>query len=88
MANQLIPPPGMEPSLPDHLTPEQRVAAWVDLMDAGEAFLLAGLQRKVGLGGDVSEAYRRWWAQQMDEHDRAMRLLAENLYRRGVRHGR
>jgi hypothetical protein len=88
IVNQLIPPPGMESSLPDHLTPDQRVAAWVDLMDTTEEFLLAGLRREVGPGGDVREAYRCWWAQQMEQHDRAMRLMAENLYRRGIRHGR
>lgn len=88
IVNQLIPPPGMEASLPEHLTPEQRVAAWVDLMDASESLLLAGLRREVGPGGDVRAAYRRWWAQQLDEHDRATRRTAQNLYRRGVLHGR
>jgi hypothetical protein len=88
MVNRLIPPPGMEPSLPEHLTPDQRVAAWLDLMDASEALLLAGLRREIGPGGDLREAYRRWWIQQCHEHDQALRRLAENLYRRGVRHGR
>ncbi len=87
MANQLIPPPGMEPSIPDHLTPDQRLAVWVDLMDTCEAFLLAGLRREVGPEGDVREAYRRWWARQTEDHDRDLRRMAENLYRRGVRHG-
>ena len=88
MANQLIPPPGMEPVIPDQLTPEQRVALWADLVDAGEALLLAGLRREIGPNGDIREAYRRWYAQQMEEHDRWMRHLAENLHRRGVCHGR
>jgi hypothetical protein len=88
MANQLIPPPGMEPSIPDRLTPDQRLALWVDVLDTGEEFLLAGLRREVGPDGDIREAYRRWWARQSEEHDKAMRLMAANLYRRGVRHGR
>jgi hypothetical protein len=88
MANQLIPPPSMEPTIPDSLTPDQCLAAWADLMDASEALVLAGLQREVGPGGDIREAYRRWYAEQMEEHDRWMRRLAENLYERGVRHGR
>src|SRR5437016_2273391 len=87
MANQLIPSVGMEASIPKHLTPDQCVALWADLLDASEQFLLAGLARQVGPGGDIQGAYRRWYAQQMEEHDRAMRLTAENLYRRGVRHG-
>jgi len=88
MSNQLIPPAGMEHSLPDHLTPDQRVAVWADLMDASEELLLAGLAREIGPNGDLREAYRGWYARQMEEHDRAMRQMAENLYRRGVRHGR
>jgi len=88
MANQLMPPPGMEHSIPDHLTPDQRLAVWADLMDAGEALLLAGLSREIGPDGDLREAYRRWYVGQMEEHDRVTRQSAENLYRRGVRHGR
>jgi len=88
MTNQLIPPPGMEPSLPEHLTPDQRLAVWVDLLETGEALLLAGLRLKAGPGGTIREAYRRWWAQQGEDHDRALRRMAENLYRRGLFHGR
>jgi hypothetical protein len=87
MANDLIAPVGMEHSIPKSLTPDQRVAVWVDLMDACEELLLAGLSRQIGPDGDLREAYRRWYAQQMEEHDRTMRDLANNLYRRGVRHG-
>jgi hypothetical protein len=29
-----------------------------------------------------------WHGQRMEEHDRAMQVLAENFYRRGERHGR
>jgi hypothetical protein len=85
--NQLIPPPGMEPALPDNLTAEQHAAIWFDLMETADELLLAGLRHEVGPEGDVQAAYRRWYAQQMREHDRATRRAAENLYRRGVRHG-
>ena len=88
MANQLIAPPGMEPAIPDHLTLDQRVALWVDLMDASEALLLAGLRRQIGPDGDLRDAYRNWYARQMEEHDRWMRNMCENLHRRGVCHGR
>jgi hypothetical protein len=88
MANQLIARPGMEPAIPDQLTLDQRVALWADLLDADEALLLAGLRRQVGPDGDLREAYRRWYARQMEEHDRWMRILAGNLHRRGVCHGR
>jgi hypothetical protein len=87
MANDLIAPVGMEHSLPENLTPDQGVAVWADLMDASEELLLAGLSRQIGPDGDLREAYRRWYVQQMEEHDRATRESANNLYRRGVRHG-
>lgn len=54
--NQLIPPVGMEHSIPDHLTPDQCVALWADLMGANEELLLAGLSREIGLHGDLREA--------------------------------
>jgi hypothetical protein len=88
MANQMIHPPGMEPEVPDWLTADQRVALWADLLDANEALLLAGFRHQIGPAGDLREAYRCWYAQQMEEHDRSMRQLAENLHRRGVFHGR
>ena len=88
MANQLIPPPGMEPPVPDNLTPDQCVALWADLYDAGEALLLAGLRREIGPDGDIRQAYRRWYEQAMEEHDRCLRIMAENFHRRGESHGR
>ena len=88
MANQLIPPPDLAPVVPPESTPEQRIALWVDLMNAGEQFLLAGLRRKIGPDGDLRAAYREWYAEQMLEHDRMMRRLVEELDRRSRSHGR
>jgi hypothetical protein len=87
MPTELIPPPEMASEIPDRLTPDQRVALWADLVDANEALLVAGLRRQVGPDGDIREAYRRWYAQRVEEHDHDMRRLAENLHRRGVSHG-
>ena len=42
--------------------------------ECGEQFLLAGLEREVGPSGDVKAAYQRWYAERMEEHDRAMRI--------------
>jgi hypothetical protein len=58
------------------------MAAWLDLMDACEQFLLAGFHREVGPGGDVREAYRRWYAEQMEEHDRTIIRMLQELSRR------
>ena len=69
-------------------TPEQCIAMWVDLMNACEQFVLAGLRREIGPDGDLRAAYRRWYAEQMEEHDRMIMHLAEELDRRGGSHGR
>jgi hypothetical protein len=85
MANQLIPEPGMEPAVPDNWTPELGIKLWADLMDAAEEFLLAGLRREVGPDGDVRAAYRRWYALQMEDHDRMIFGMVENLNRRSAK---
>ena len=76
-------PIDLSPVVPDHLTVEQRIALWVDLMNAGEQFLLAGLRREIGPEGDLQAAYRQWYAEQMEEHDQTMERLARELRRRG-----
>jgi hypothetical protein len=88
MPGQLIPPPELALPVADGLPPERYIAMWVDLMDACEQFLLAGLRREVGAGGDVGIAYRHWYAEQMEEHDRTMRRMLEELNRREGHHAR
>ena len=86
MAGQLIPPPELAPPIPEGATPEQCIAMWVDLMNACEQFLLAGLRREIGPDGDLRAAYRRWYAQAMEEHDRAVLHMMEEFERRGGGH--
>jgi hypothetical protein len=87
MAGQLLPPPDQAPAIPKDATPEQSIALWVDLMNACEEFLLAGLRREVGPDGDLKAAYRAWYAQWQEEHDRAMFRMLEELDRRERCHG-
>jgi hypothetical protein len=61
---------------------------WVDLVDACEQFLLAGLQRTVGPEGDIHLAYCEWYARQMEEHDRTIRRMVEEFGRRVSTHAR
>jgi len=86
MAGQLIPPPELAPTVPENATPQQCIAMWVDLMNACEQFVLAALRREIGPDGDLRAAYRRWYAEQMEEHDRMILHLAEELNRRGGGH--
>jgi len=82
MAGQLIPPAESAPPIPQDATPEQCIALWVDLMNACEQFLLAGLRREIGPDGDLRAAYRRWYAAQMEEHDRTILHMMHQFERR------
>ena len=55
----------------DQTTNEQRLAMWVEVMDACDAFLLAGLKEEVG-EENVPAAYRAWYRRTMEDHDRMM----------------
>lgn len=88
MADPLIPPAELAPPVPEGATPEQCIAMWVDLMNACEQFLLAGLRREIGPDGDLQAAYRRWYAAEMEEHDRMILRMMEESHRRGGGHAR
>lgn len=76
-------PAEFAPAVPDHATLQQRIVLWLDLMEACDQLVLAGLRREIGPHGDLGAAYRRWYAQQMEEHDRMIFHLASELNRRG-----
>jgi hypothetical protein len=59
------------------------IGEWLDVMATCEQFLLAGLRREIGPDGDLRAAYRRWYAEQMEEHHRTMVHLMEEFARRG-----
>ncbi len=82
MPQPLVAPPEFAPPVPENATPEQRVAMWVDLMNTCEQFLLAGLGREIGPDGDLKSAYRRWYEQQMEEHDHMILHMMEEFARR------
>jgi hypothetical protein len=86
MAGHLIPPPELSPEVSPHATLPQRVAMWRDLVDTCEQFLLAGLRRKIGPDGDLRAAYRQWYSQQMEEHDRKLVQMGRRLSRPGDGH--
>lgn len=87
MSHQLIPPQELAPPSVKHLPLARRVQLWYELVDENEALVRAGLRAKIGPAGDLEAAYRQWYARYMDEHDRMLVALAENLSRREARHG-
>jgi hypothetical protein len=88
MMNRLIPPPELAPSAPEGLPGSRGIELWAEWLDTCDEFLLAGLRRQVGPGGDVGAAYRAWYAEQMEEHDRTMLHLLEEFDRRSRPRGR
>jgi hypothetical protein len=80
--------PNLDAADLSNLSVEQRIAAWADLLDACDQFLLAGLRREVGPTGSVETAYRNWYAEHMKEHDQMMRHMMEALERRSGQHAR
>jgi hypothetical protein len=79
-------PPDLSPSLPPHATPQQGVAAYLDLLDACEQFLLAGLRREIGPDGDLRAAYRKWAEERDEEHYLMLVHMMAELRRREGRH--
>ena len=88
MANRLIPPPELAPLERQGLPASRGIELWAEWLDTCDAFLLAGLRRQVGPGGDLSAAYRQWYAEQMAEHDRTMLHLLKEFDRRSRSRGR
>ena len=79
MAEQRPFPDCADTPVPPDATPEQCVRMWLDLMGTCEQFLLAGLRREIGPDGDLRKAYRKWYAEQMEEHHRTMVHLMERF---------
>ena len=50
-------------------------------MDVSEQLLLAGLRSEVGPEGDLTAAYRRWYAEYRQEHERGLFRMLERLGR-------
>ena len=83
MRDELIPPPDLAPPpIPDSTSFQERLDLWVDLMNACERFLLAGLRREIGPDGDLNAAHRAWYEKEMEEHDRTMIHMIEEFNRR------
>ncbi len=87
MDHQLIPPPELAPPSVKHLSFSKRIELWAELVDGCEAFLLAGLQSRIGPDGDLESAYRQWYAGRMNDREQAQIELLENLSRREAAHG-
>ncbi|MEA1952298.1 MAG: hypothetical protein U9N87_13015 [Planctomycetota bacterium] len=60
-------------------TCDHAVEVWKDMLIAGTKLLRAGLRREIGPSGDIDEAYRQWYAAQMQEHHRKVQRIVQRL---------
>jgi hypothetical protein len=68
------------------LTIQQRVAAWLDLVDATDELVLAGIRRTAKSEDEVRAAYRAWYADYLAEHERTQLQMMRNFeHSRGSR---
>jgi len=86
MAGQLIPPPGLEPTMPAGLSVQQRIALWADLVDATEELVKVGLRNKLGPNGDVEKAFKEWYERECEEHDQVVMHMMREIRRKQSQH--
>jgi len=78
--------PNLNSARPRPLDADQAIALWALITDASDELLLAGLRKQTGSEGDWKGAYRRWYHQYMDEHDRVKANMLERLAQAGKNH--
>lgn len=83
----LIPPPEAAPAPGANATHEECVAAWIDLLDATDAILLANLRSQYKTEEEVLAARRECYRRQSDEHSAAMCEMMRQLDLRMRKHG-
>jgi hypothetical protein len=86
MKNQLIPPPDLAPPSVRHLSAREKVAVWAAMVEEGDEFVMANLQRRVGPSGDAQAAFHELLDRRGAEHDRAVAMMITNLRRRERAH--
>jgi len=82
MSDRLLPPAELAPSTDRNLTPGEWIEAWFEVLQIGEAFLLAGLARDLAPGESLEDRVRRWSREAYAEHDRRVDHLLKELARR------
>ncbi|MGQ0633056.1 MAG: hypothetical protein ACT4QC_00445 [Planctomycetaceae bacterium] len=87
MPGQLIPPPEFDHPLSESLSMEERVALWLDLLEASEQMLIAGLRATLPDGADLRDAVRQVYERQSEEHFHALERIAEHFQLLEAEHG-
>ena len=65
----------------------RRIYQWLSLMEASHQLLMAGIRMRLKPGEDERDVYRRWYEQQMREHDRTIEQMAARFTECYSQHG-
>jgi hypothetical protein len=81
MVAQLLPPPDLDHQLPKNLSRDMLVGMWLDVLEASDLMLLAGLEATLSPGSSVQEAYQRWYDEYSRDHFDMLERMAERFNR-------
>jgi hypothetical protein len=79
MSGQLLSPLDLAPSDLARMPVNQRAGVWLEMLDAGYKLVVAGLTHEKGASDDVDLAYRQWYVEQMNEHDRMVKRMLSRM---------
>lgn len=77
--SQLLPHPELGPPLHPNLSPEQRIAAWIDLMRFSDRCFEAGARHRLKPGEDLLDAVRASYARYMEDKDKKLLTMARRF---------
>lgn len=86
MTAELLPPPEFDHTLTDNLSHDQLVGMWLDVLEASDEMLLAGLRARLPAGADLQAAYRDWYEQYCREHFDMLERMAERFNQAQAKH--
>jgi hypothetical protein len=87
MSGELIPPPELGHALPTGLSQAECVAIYLDLLEASEQMLIAGLRATLPPGANLHAAVRQCHDRQSDDHYRSLVQMAERFNKIESSHG-
>lgn len=76
---ELVPHPDLGPPLHPGLSSEQRIEAWIDLMETGDELFQAGLKLRGEEGRDLLDAEQESYSRYVEEHDRRLMKIARRF---------
>jgi hypothetical protein len=83
MSNQRQPVPDAASSSGSELSPQQGAKLWIEMLNAGFKLVWAGMRKEADRTGEtIDVCYRRWYEQQMNQHDRTVEQMMRRMKQR------